>query len=296
MLSPNTPEQGRDRFAVCLALTLREEEGQTQPVGGPYLRGRWAYSDDPDDSGGKTMMGILQREYDAWRRNQGQPLQWVKYITDDELTAIYHAQFWLPVRARELPMGVDLAVWDMGVNCGVGTAIKKLQLALGLKADGHLGQITIDAANRADPAVLIHKISDLRRAYHRACRTFWKHGKNWLERTARIEGRAVASVGMAPVALPASNYQDHTEDNTINARADAPPPTPPAAAEATVALASTGGIANEIAGAFGRMQDISIRGFVIALLSSPTFWASVFALGGAVYFYLYRRRHQEVAP
>lgn len=40
----------RERFLLCLAHTLREEEGHDQPMGGPYIRGRFAYSDDPDDS------------------------------------------------------------------------------------------------------------------------------------------------------------------------------------------------------------------------------------------------------
>ena len=43
-------------FERCLAVTLKWEGG---------------YSNHPDDPGGPTMQGIIQREYDAWRRKQG---------------------------------------------------------------------------------------------------------------------------------------------------------------------------------------------------------------------------------
>lgn len=286
-----------DRFALCLAETLREEEGHDQAVGGPYIRGRYAYSDDPDDSGGKTMMGILQREYDPYRRSKGHPTQWVKLITDDELTEIYQAQFWRAVRAGELPAGLDLAVWDMGVNCGVGTAAKKLQIALGVTADGHIGQITLDAATRAEPIALIHKFSDLRRTYHRGCRTFWKHGKNWLERTARIEAKACAMVqpSMPAPAPPPVDYEarGHTAANTINARADAPPPTPPKGTEAMLGAAGTTGIATAMGNSFktiGAAKTVTSSTVLYAFLGEPLFWVSAIAVFGAVFTFLWRRK------
>ncbi len=45
-----------DNFERCLAITLKWEGG---------------YSNHPDDPGGPTMRGIIQREYDAWRRKHG---------------------------------------------------------------------------------------------------------------------------------------------------------------------------------------------------------------------------------
>lgn len=293
-----------DRFPQCLAATLREEEGDEQPVGGPYKRGRFAYSDDPDDTGGKTMMGILQREYDAWRRNHGLPQQWVKYITDDEITAIYRDQFWRPILGDKLPPGVDLVVWDAGVNCGVNMAAKKLQKVLGLTMDGHVGQITIDAANRADQAQLIKDFSDAREAYHRQIKTFWKFGKGWIERTQRVETKALAMVDHVPVALAmvASEPVDyaergHSETYTMNARAPAPEPAPPVATEATVGGVGVGGI---MAAAPGIMERSTVGGkfnfwtFLAAVLSDPVvaplLWVSVIALVGSLMFYLHRRK------
>jgi len=289
-----------DRFPICLAATLREEEGDEQPVGGPYKRGRYAYSDDPDDTGGKTMMGILQREYDAWRSNHGLPQQWVKYITDDELTAIYRDQFWRPIQGDKLPPGVDLVVWDAGVNCGVSMASKKLQKILGLTVDGHIGQITIDTANQADPVRLIKDFSDAREAYHRQIKTFWKFGKNWVERTRRVEQKALAMAGRAPItqALMAHEPVDyeargHTEEFTMNARAAAPDPAPPAATEATVGAGGLGGLAMAAPNIVERSTiggKFNAYAFLAALLSEPLFWVGVMALVGTLMCYLHRRK------
>lgn len=289
-----------DRFPICLAATLREEEGDEQPVGGPYKRGRYAYSDDPDDTGGKTMMGILQREYDAWRRNHGLPQQWVKYITDEELTAIYLEQFWRPILGDKLPPGVDLVVWDAGVNCGISMAAKKLQKVLGLTVDGHIGQITIDAANRADQAQLIKDFSDAREAYHRQIKTFWKFGKNWIERTRRVEQKALAMVGHIPMvqAMVASDPVDyeargHSETYTMNARAPAQQPSPPVATEASLSVGGLGGLT---AAAPGIMERSTVGGrfnsyaFILAVLSEPLFWVAATAMVGALMFYLHRRK------
>ena len=46
-----------DNFERCLAITLKWEGG---------------YSNHPDDPGGPTMRGIIQREYDAWRKKARQ--------------------------------------------------------------------------------------------------------------------------------------------------------------------------------------------------------------------------------
>jgi lysozyme family protein len=289
-----------DRFPACLAATLREEEGHDQPIGGPYIRGRWSYSDDPDDSGGKTMMGILQREYDPWRRNHGLPTQWVKNITDPELTDIYHDQFWTAMRADDLPAGVDLVTWDAAVNCGTGMSTRKLQTALGVKVDGHLGNATIDAARRADPVKLVEDFSALRERYHRGCRTFWKHGKNWLERTERIRQKSLAAVQKIPLAadpihdVPDYHAEGYSETDTLMARADAPAPSPPVATEASLGLGGLGGLTAAAPGIVEKSAPagkFSFTAFLLAVLSEPLFWVAATALFGAVMAYLWRRKH-----
>ena len=208
------------RFHTCLAVTLRCETSYGNAPGGPYLRnGRGlyrhdqgfrlpsqpdglAFDDDPADTGGRTCMGLLQREYDPWRRSQGLPPRDVWLIEDAEIDAIYRAQYWQAVRCEDLPEGVDLAVFDAAVNCGVGMAARFLQRGLGVRDDGHIGIGTMDAVRASDPATLVRGIMAAREAYHRKCKTFAVHGRGWLKRCAAIESEALALVGKPSSPVP----------------------------------------------------------------------------------------------
>jgi lysozyme family protein len=96
-----------DNFEACLAETLKWEG---------------AYSNDADDPGGPTMKGIIQREYDAWRKKQGKGTRPVRQISEDEVRTIYRTEYWDALDCDSLPAGVDLCVFDAGVNSGVGRA------------------------------------------------------------------------------------------------------------------------------------------------------------------------------
>ena len=53
----------------------------------------------------------------------------------------------------ELPLGVDLSVFDMGVNAGIWRSAKLLQQVLGFtgeEVDGSIASETLAAANRCD--------------------------------------------------------------------------------------------------------------------------------------------------
>ena len=94
-------------FEACLDVTLEWEGG---------------YSNHPDDPGGPTMHGIIQREYNAWRAKHGLALQPVRKISDDEVKAIYRAEYWDAMGCDNLSSGYDLVVFDAAVNNGVGRA------------------------------------------------------------------------------------------------------------------------------------------------------------------------------
>ena len=96
-----------DNFDRCLAITLRWEGD---------------YSNHPDDPGGPTMRGIIQREYDAWRKKHGKRPRPVRQIDDEELRTIYRTEYWDTMNCDELPAGFDLCVFDGAVNSGVGRA------------------------------------------------------------------------------------------------------------------------------------------------------------------------------
>jgi lysozyme family protein len=94
-------------FEKCLAITLKWEGG---------------YSNNPDDPGGPTMRGVIQREYDAWRKKHGKSGRPVRQIEETELRTIYRDEYWNACGCDELAAGLDLCVFDAAVNSGPGRA------------------------------------------------------------------------------------------------------------------------------------------------------------------------------
>ena len=94
-------------FERCLAITLKWEG---------------SYSNDPEDPGGPTNLGIIQKEYDKWRVAHGLPTRSVRYIEASEYRDIYRKEYWDVVGGDNLAAGYDLAVFDAAVNNGTGRA------------------------------------------------------------------------------------------------------------------------------------------------------------------------------
>jgi lysozyme family protein len=117
------------------------------------FEGGW--SNHPGDRGGATHYGVTQRAYDAWRVTTGQERRSVEQITDAEVQALYLADYWLPCRCDDLPEPLALATFDMAVNSGVWNAKINLQRALGVKADGVIGPVTLASAAASDSSVLL---------------------------------------------------------------------------------------------------------------------------------------------
>jgi lysozyme family protein len=99
------------------------------------------YVNDPNDPGGETKFGISKRAYPALD---------IANLRLDEAEDIYRRDYWDRIRGDELSPGLALAMFDCAVNQGLGTAVKLLQRALGVAADGIIGPVTL-AAVRRDP-------------------------------------------------------------------------------------------------------------------------------------------------
>jgi lysozyme family protein len=96
-----------ENFERCLAITLKWEGG---------------YSNHLDDTGGPTMKGIIQREYDAWRKKNGKTKRPVRQIEEEELRAIYRNEYWDAMGCNALLAGMDLCIFDAAVNSGTARA------------------------------------------------------------------------------------------------------------------------------------------------------------------------------
>lgn len=164
-------------FSASLKLVLQDEGGN---------------DDDPSDHGGRTSRGITQKEYDAWRQLKGQPTQDVWTASQDEVTSIYHDEYWEPL-CDQFPIGADYLYFDMAVNGGPHEAAILLQRALGVTADGRIGPITRLALSKADARTLITNYTNAKRAFYISLHQP-KYTKGWLNRCNHVQSSAMAMV------------------------------------------------------------------------------------------------------
>ena len=92
----------------------------------------------------------------------------IRSLTRECAVAIYHRDYWLPVRAHELPSPAGEVIFDIAVNNGKARAAKWLQEALGVTVDGFIGPRTLEAAEKADPAALAKALLARRAAFYRS--------------------------------------------------------------------------------------------------------------------------------
>lgn len=141
------------------------------------------------DPGGATNKGVTQAVYDAYRKMRGRGPMSVKFITDEELRAIYKFQYWDKVHGDFLPVGLDYAVFDFAVNSGVTRAAKYLQAVVGVTQDGQIGAKTLAAIH--SPAAVINALCDRRIGFLCNLKTFLTFGKGWTRRVADVRAHAL---------------------------------------------------------------------------------------------------------
>jgi len=170
-------EMAATNFKASLAAVLKSEGGN---------------DDDPADHGGRTSRGIIQREYDSWRREKGLATRDVWKADQSEIEAIYHDEYWNP-NCDLLPVGADYLLFNMNVNAGPARGAKILQQALGVNADGRIGPVTREAIRKADPTMLIQRYSDVSRAFYLGIHQP-RFTKGWLNRVEFVKATALAMV------------------------------------------------------------------------------------------------------
>src|SRR5690242_3601962 len=92
------------------------------------------YTNHPDDPGGPTNFGITIADYRRYARADATAAD-VRAMSVEEAKAIYRKRYWDAQRCDDLPAGVDYAVFDYGVNSGIGRSGKVLRRALALADD-----------------------------------------------------------------------------------------------------------------------------------------------------------------
>jgi lysozyme family protein len=227
-------------FARSLKLVLVDEGG---------------LDDDPHDHGGRTAYGIIQREYSGYRRRKGKSPQDVWKISHDEVTEIYHDQYWVPW-CDKLAAGIDYVYFDFAVNAGPVQAARTFQRVLGVRVDGNMGQSTLDAANEAakkDVNKLIHEFCEARRRFYRGLSQFQRYGRGWLARTNHVERGAKEIAATGDTARMGLDDELRAQA-TARANVDTPA-TPPVSPESAGAATGASGIIASVVEQLHKVTD-----------------------------------------
>ena len=154
------------------------------------------YSDDPNDPGNwtggavnagelkGTQCGISARSY---------PTRDIKSLTPAQIKAIYLEDYWDKVGGDILPDVLAVALFKQAVNVGVFGAIKALQRAMKVDADGVLGQISIGTASSHPPKILLEQFLTECAWSYTQMSAFPRYGKGWLSRVIQTAVEAQLS-------------------------------------------------------------------------------------------------------
>jgi len=128
------------------------------------------YNITTDNNGGQVVAGINSKSFPDWVAKIAAvpPAQRGPIVAQ-----FYETELWLPMHLGELDsQDVANRVLDMETNAGEPKAAPELQRAINalepgsVAVDGHVGPLTIAAANKEDPVALLNAFRDQRTAYY----------------------------------------------------------------------------------------------------------------------------------
>ena len=147
-------------FKISLQKTLTHEGG---------------YVNDPDDLGKETYKGISRASHRNWSGwaiiNNYKAKSGFPSILDNDselqkqVELFYLYEFWLPLKADQIANQITAdSIFDFAVNSGLKTTVLIVQSVIGAKADGIIGEQTLQKLNSLDfgyfqPAFTVSKIS-----------------------------------------------------------------------------------------------------------------------------------------
>ena len=139
------------------------------------------FSNHPDDPGGATMYGVTE----VVARAEGY-IGPMRELSLDFAKQVYRKRFWDACRCDQMPDVIRYPLFDAAVNSGPSQAIKWLQVAVGVKADGVIGPITQQTVNVLPAQVTRQKMIGNRLRFMTNLNNWPSFSKGWARRIAAI--------------------------------------------------------------------------------------------------------------
>jgi len=166
-----------ENYVTCLEMILHHEGG---------------YVNHPKDPGGETNLGVTKRVYEDFGGTKD-----MKDLVREDVEPIYKKNYWDRMKCDDVPAGLDLCLFDFGVNAGTGRSAKYLQRMIGTVADGGIGPNTLRALGNYIEEVgtegAIKNFQSKRQEYYESLSTFETFGRGW---TRRVDETTEAALGM----------------------------------------------------------------------------------------------------
>lgn len=166
------------------------------------------YSNDRNDSGNWSggEVGVGRFIGSCWGISAPVLIMWLgpidgKYVDAEFMRnlpievakAIYLSLYWNSIKGDSLPAGVDITVWDFGVNAGVRRSVKMMQTILGVDVDGYIGPQTLGAAGSAGKVWLIKQLIEAHKAFYRSLGSE-RYEDGWINRQNSLQSVALSMV------------------------------------------------------------------------------------------------------
>ena len=166
-----------ENYVTCLEMILHHEGG---------------YVNHPKDPGGETNLGVTKRVYEDFGGTKD-----MKDLVREDVEPIYKKNYWDRLKGDSLPTGLDLCVFDFGVNAGTGRSAKYLQRMIGTVADGGIGPNTLKCLDEYIEENgledTIRNFQSARQEYYESLNTFETFGRGW---TRRVDETTEAALDM----------------------------------------------------------------------------------------------------
>jgi lysozyme family protein len=178
-------QQDSARFDACMPFIFKAEGG---------------YADNPADPGGPTNYGITLATLRAYEGDPNLTAEDVKKLTPAVAREIYRTAYWNRMQCGALPAGLDLEVFDFGVNSGPAESVKTLQRLVGVTQDGSVGPITLAAVRQFNVGDLIGRFAQARLAFYQSL-NMPEFEQGWATRVAQIQTAATKMLDASQVAV-----------------------------------------------------------------------------------------------